>query len=395
MDHGKLPPIFMEIDDHRKYGITFLFRCYFTINCMSYNELYNDELHDLMLYKELSNIYSDVAIKEKLSSLSAIEGSHMRYWMKIMEKRGQKPKNTVKGWRIKLFAFLSRIMGVGFIMQVFEAAEQAAVGKYIGFLVDSDLTDDEKEQLRGIIGDELEHESFFAEQKVSRFNVIENIRDILFGMNDGLVEVLAAVSGFAGIYPLPALVALAGFVVGIAGTLSMAAGAYVSSKSERGVKEGQLTRLKLETEALTKQKEEELIAIMKERGLEVDRKTLSRSKDIKRTLFSILSRERVGVSPEELKSPSSSAIYTGIFYFIGAVIPIIPYVLPLPILLSQLLSVTFTAVVLALAGYITGMFSGLNPRRRALEMVLIGLGAAAGTFLLGKGINLAVHITVP
>jgi len=362
---------------------------------MNYNELYNDELHDFMLYKELSRIYSDEAVRGKLSSLSAIEGSHMKYWVNVMEKRGQKPRRTVQGWRIRLFALLSRIMGIGFIMQVFEAAEQAAVGKYIGVLMDSDLTAEEKEQLKGIIGDELEHESFFAEQKISRFNVIENIRDILFGMNDGLVEVLAAVSGFAGIYPLPALVALAGFVVGIAGTLSMAAGAYVSSKSERGVKEGQLKRLKLETEALTGRKEEELMAIMKQRGLEVDAKALSRSRDIKGTLFSLLSREQLGVSPEELKSPSSSAIYTGVFYLIGAVIPIIPYLLPLPIVVSQLLSVTLTATVLAIAGYITGMFSGLSPRRRALEMVLIGLGAAAGTFLLGRGINLAVHVAIP
>ena len=69
--------------------------------------------------------------------------------------------------------------------------------------------------------------------------VLGNIRDIFFGMSDGLVEILAAVSGIGAALQPPLLVIIAGSIVAVSGTLSMAGGAYLSTDYENIVGQSQ------------------------------------------------------------------------------------------------------------------------------------------------------------
>ena len=98
-------------------------------------------------------------------------------------------------------------------------------------LESSDLTDQEKELLMDIIKDEVLHENLLESEEKSYKTFLEHVREIVLGMNDGLVEVLSVSAGLAGTFVFPLYVFAGGILVGIEGALSMGIGAYASSKT--------------------------------------------------------------------------------------------------------------------------------------------------------------------
>ncbi len=131
------------------------------------------------------------------------------------------------------------MLGAGAVTSLLEMGERDAVKKYYRFLTEysSEMSEDERERLKSVILDELEHEKFFREEEKT-FHT-ENIRDLVLGMNDGLVEILGAVTGLSAVYPnRPELVGISGLIVGgVAGALSMGIGAFISVRSQRQVNE--------------------------------------------------------------------------------------------------------------------------------------------------------------
>ncbi len=106
---------------------------------------------------------------------------------------------------------LRRVLGAGAVASLLEMGERDAVKKYYRFLTEysSEMSEDEREKLKNVILDELEHEKFFREEEKA-FHT-ENIRDLVLGMNDGLVEILGAVTGLSAVYPnRPELVGISG-----------------------------------------------------------------------------------------------------------------------------------------------------------------------------------------
>jgi len=85
--------------------------------------------------------------------------------------------------------------------------------------------------------DEIEHEEIFSKSK--QLLHVENLRDFILGMNDGLVEILGAVTGLSAAYVNnPFMVAISGLIVGVAGALSMGIGSFISVRSQREMNEG-------------------------------------------------------------------------------------------------------------------------------------------------------------
>src|SRR4030095_15962330 len=97
--------------------------------------------------------------------------------------------------------------------------------------------DDERLRLalRDVLEDEFKHEDATVGAEADRRINPDRIRNIFLGLNDGLVEIVGAVSGFFAAFGDPVTVLMAGLTVGVAGALSMAAGAYVATSSAAGV----------------------------------------------------------------------------------------------------------------------------------------------------------------
>jgi len=319
---------------------------------MQVSNFYTDELRDQMLYSELAGSVNDEDARKRFLELSKVEEGHSRFFLSLLKKLGERVPSPPSRLRVKFEALIMRLLGFGLLMRLFEEREAATVVNYLKLFEDKRLDENDRKALKGIVQEEMEHESFFSEK--SSLSIVENLRDVLFGMNDGLVELLAAVSGLAGAYQRSFLVAITGIVIGIAGALSMGVGAYVSTKSENELNQNRSLRAQLSR-----------LVFGGQQGRE-----------------------------EKETSAKESAVYVGIFYIIGALVPTVPYFMPFSITIDQVASTILAVLALSIAGYMTSIISGVSGRRKVAEMVLLALAAALATYLLGNAIRILTGATV-
>lgn len=333
---------------------------------------FKDELFNALIYRELSNAERDAGIKRALALLSAMEESHASIFERMAERRGVKLKGLSRFDRLraKTFVLFRRFVGLGTTIKLLKSREEASAEKYRVLTSSSEIEPQEREMLKQVITDEIVHKGFLANQDVS----VSKVRNAIYGVSDGLVEVLAAVSGFNSVLGSSFLVGLSGFVVGISGMLSMTLGSYLSSKSEREIKESKRREMKgmLSEPAIT----EGLRRLLEEGGVGREKALELASRMVK---DEIVKRE----TEPEMLSEEESAKVTAISYITGALIPTIPYFLGLSGIFGLLASYILTGIAMGIAGYLVGTVSGVNPKRRAIETASLGLLAAIGTYSLG------------
>ncbi len=215
------------------------------------------------------------------------------------------------------------------------------------------------------------------------------LRPAVFGAMDGLVSNLALMTGVAGGSTGQQAVVVAGLAGLAAGAFSMAAGEYTSVASQRELVEAELDVERRELRKHPADEERELAALYETRGVEPElAREVARqlSRDPEQAL-EIHAREELGIDPGDLPSPTVAAVSSFGSFALGALLPVLPYLLGATAL--------WPAVLLALAGLFgcgavvakvtarTWWFSGL--RQLALG------GAAAGvTYALGSLFGAAV-----
>ncbi|MDN6466006.1 MAG: VIT1/CCC1 transporter family protein, partial [Corynebacterium casei] len=79
----------------------------------------------------------------------------------------------------------------------------------------------------------------------------------------------------------------------------------------------------------------------------------------------------------------SAALSSFCFFATGALIPIIPFIFGMDVTPGAIVTIVLVSLALMMTGGITGLISGKPPLFRALRQMVIGLGAAGITFLLG------------
>ncbi|MGB8598401.1 MAG: VIT1/CCC1 transporter family protein [Burkholderiales bacterium] len=224
-----------------------------------------------------------------------------------------------------------------------------------------------------------------------------NLRAAVFGVNDGLVSNASLIMGVAGAAADAKIILLTGVAGLIAGALSMASGEYVSVRSQREMYEYQIG---LEADELDEYPEEEaaeLALIYEARGMSAsEAKKLSDSliADPKKALDT-LTREELGLNPDELGSPWGAAMASFFSFVAGALVPLLPFLLAAFFNFnnqaSLIASVILTALSLFGVGATLSLFTGKNSFHGGLRMLLIGAGAGMVAFFIGKllGVSLA------
>lgn len=194
------------------------------------------------------------------------------------------------------------------------------------------------------------------------------MRELIFGVNDGLVSTLSLVSGMAGANPGRGVVLLAGIAGLLAGAISMAAGAYISSKSEKEMYEAEIARESEELELEPEEEKEELCILYQ-------LKVFSQNEAAR------LVRDELGLMPESFPNPWRAGAFSGIAFTVGAFIPLIAYFF-LGGLAAVLASAGLSIAALFVIGVLKTLFTGLPCLRSGLEMVGIGLFATVITYLI-------------
>ncbi|OQD54669.1 hypothetical protein BM536_022385 [Streptomyces phaeoluteigriseus] len=215
------------------------------------------------------------------------------------------------------------------------------------------------------------------------------LRPAVFGAMDGLVSNLALMSGVAGGAVERQTIVLTGLAGLAAGAFSMAAGEYTSVASQRELVEAELDVERRELRRHPKDEEAELAALYEARGVEpgLARQVASQlSRDPEQAL-EIHAREELGIDPSDLPSPLVAAGSSFGAFALGALLPVLPYLLGAtrlwPAVLLALLGLFLCGALVARVTARTWWYSGLR-------QLALGAAAAGVTYALGGFFGTAV-----
>jgi len=218
------------------------------------------------------------------------------------------------------------------------------------------------------------------------------LRAVIFGVSDGLVSNLALVMGVAGASGGEgSFVLLAGIAGLLAGAFSMGAGEYISMQSQRELFERQIALERAELEAMPGEEQAELAQVYRSKGFtEAEAATIAERifSDPKHALDTLV-REELGLDPDELGSPWGAAFGSFVAFGIGALIPVIPYLL----MAGQsafVAAIALSVVALFAVGAGVSLLTGRSPLFSGGRQVLIGAAAAVVTYVVGLAIGVAV-----
>jgi vacuolar iron transporter family protein len=217
------------------------------------------------------------------------------------------------------------------------------------------------------------------------------LRPIVFGANDGLVSNLALVMGVAGANPPPGIIVLAGIAGLLAGAFSMGVGEYVSVQSQRELLDYQLSFQRRQLREAPDQERRILADIYRGRGFTEDDAAhfVDRVFADPEIATRLLIFEEVGLDERSIGSPWSAGIGSFLAFTLGALVPLVPYLVPAgaPAFTASLLVSLGALFVLGLS---ISRLTRRNPLRTALRQVLLGGIAAAVTFAVGTLIGVRV-----
>jgi VIT1/CCC1 family predicted Fe2+/Mn2+ transporter len=296
-------------------------------------QLILDELFDLSLYRALREI-APPDLRTTLDALIPVEMRHFAFWQDFFDLRANR---LDVGRRIKLalIVLVCRIFGAPAIHLVLEAIEVHGVRKYLQVWEryrDGALG----AALREVLEDEFKHEDATVAGDAERRINPDRVRNIFLGLNDGLVEILGAVSGFFAAFGDAVTVLMAGLTVAVAGALSMGAGAYVATSSEAEVRDTENARRRFLGETAT--------------------------------------------DAESRASAVGAAILVAASYFAGALVPVLPVLFGAKTAWPSLLVAGTTIILVSM---LLAFLSGMNVRRRIATNVVIIAAAVGITYLIG------------
>lgn len=215
-------------------------------------------------------------------------------------------------------------------------------------------------------------------------------RAAVFGLSDGLVTNVSLILGVAGAHPGGSVVRLTGLAGMVAGAFSMAAGEYVSMQAQRELFQREL---EVERQALRRDPDlerRELIAIYVSRGIEPALAQEMAGKMMRDPDLALEThaREELGISPARLGSPVIAAATSFVTFALGALLPLIPWLVT-----SGTAAIVATVVVGVMAalgiGALVGVFTGRPVLRAAGRQLLLTAAAAAITYGIGRAVGVS------
>lgn len=215
------------------------------------------------------------------------------------------------------------------------------------------------------------------------------LRPAVFGVMDGLVSNTSLIAGVAGGGVRPHAVVLTGLAGLAAGAFSMATGEYVSVASQTELTLAEIAVEKAELARVPEAEEAELAALFASRG--VDGET---AREVARQLsldpeqaWRVHAREELGVDPDDLPSPWTAAGSSFGAFSVGALVPLLPWLLGAA---SLLVTVLLAGVALFVAGALVSRFTSRSAFYSGMRQLLLGAAAAGGTYLIGRLVGAGV-----
>ncbi len=345
-------------------------------------------------YRTLVKRARDERIKQLLIRISDDEEKYAEFWSERIEELWGRPEGATRAYlRDRKVGLMMSILGTkGFF-------EWAVVGEDEGI---QDLAI-RAEKIRDTATSET-WRRYASDERIHldrmRTDVLgmeaweihggSGVRDMIFGANDGLVSTLAFVAGVVGAITNPYVILISGIAELFAGTISMAAGAYQSSKSELEVLERESRRIKVEGRTPEEEKEKLIEYYRSEGYTNAEAEAIvERVAGMEEASIKAGTLEELGLAPEEVGNPVKAGVLCGVSFGLAAIVPIFPFALQaLRVTEAMIMSIIATLASLFGVGAMKTIFSRKNWIRSGLEMMVIGASASAVTYIIGKVFSL-------
>jgi VIT1/CCC1 family predicted Fe2+/Mn2+ transporter/rubrerythrin len=368
-------------------------------NLVTVEKMWRREVEAATTYRHLANRETDPKRRDILVRLAEQEEKHAARWAeRIGAATGRRPdpKEVERG-----LSWFQRISEPSVVLHRLEQEENKAEAEYDQLMsrlddpVDRRIAEeamleerDHAVVLRTLAGGSLPtpRSTLDTILRRERWHVRGTgwIGDAIYGVNDGLGAVFGIVSGMAGYTGGSEVVLAAGLAGTLASALSMGAGAYLASKSEREVYESEVSRERTEIEEDPHEELLELELFYQLKGFSVEESSTmaerlqKQPKEFLRTLV----QEELGLSEESFPKPWRSTISAAVSTAIGGFIPIIPFFFTI-----GMPAVVASFVISTLAHFAVGASKALVTTRSwwasGAEMTAVGILEAAVTYGLG------------
>jgi VIT1/CCC1 family predicted Fe2+/Mn2+ transporter len=357
------------------------------------------ELDGAAIYEAMADGAGEPQLGELYGKLADVERRHASLWQERLREAGETRIPTGPAWRARILAGLARRFGPGLVVTTVAAQEMAGREMY----------DDQPEAAGSSLpADERSHARLLAEMTgaggvpggtLARFEGRHRavggnaLRAAVLGANDGLVSNFSLVMGVAGSGASGSVTLIAGIAGLLAGSFSMALGEWLSVQSARELHARQIGIEEEELRRFPEEEEEELRLIYEAKGMPVDQARELAARVIRgeaRTALDTLSREELGIDPDELGGSAWVAATTSFLLFsLGAIVPVIPFLFA-DGASAIVASAVSAAAALFLVGAAITVITGQPALRSGLRQLAFGVAAAAITFSIGRLLGTAV-----
>lgn len=211
------------------------------------------------------------------------------------------------------------------------------------------------------------------------------VREMVFGLEDGMVSTLGAITGIATSTNNHFFVVLSGSVIIAVESISMAVGSYLSNNSEMAIDERIIAEEKDQIKKFPKEEKAEMVDLFVKDGWTQAMAETMAAETAKNPQLMLreMSYRELNLVPDSHESPiKKGAIMFG-SYVVGGFIPLIPYVL-LPVKEAIMVSVPVTVLGLFVLGALTTKYSGRKWWKAGLEMMLLASAAAVIGYVVGQ-----------
>jgi VIT1/CCC1 family predicted Fe2+/Mn2+ transporter len=343
-----------------------------------------DERAEAAVYRDLAQNRQGEE-RDILLALAEAEGRHEAHWLQLLGEHAHKSRPA--SLRSLLLGFLARHFGSVFVLALAQRAEGRSP-----YAKDPNATD-------AMAADEQIHEEVVRGLATrGRNRLAGTFRAAVFGANDGLVSNLSLVVGMAASGVASSVVLLSGIAGLLAGAMSMAAGEFVSVRSQRELLAAtRPTQITLAAAPKLDLEHNELLLVYLARGMS---REAAEHRVAERTgLLSCDCDPSLSLQPELPESADQheavgtawgAALSSFCFFASGAVVPILPFLFGLTGLTALIVAGVLVGLALLVTGGIVGLLSGTSPLSRGLRQLAIGLGAAAVTYVLGLAFGTVV-----
>ncbi len=362
-----------------------------------------DERAEAGLYRQLAE-RREGNDREILQALAEAEERHIAHWERLLgDEAGPVGRG---GLRLRVLGWLARWFGSVFILALAQRAETRSP-----YSVDPDATP-------AMAADERVHEEVLRGLAArGRAQVSGTFRALVFGANDGLVSNLALVLGVSAGGVAAGTVLLTGVAGLLSGALSMAAGEFLSIRSQRELIEA--AQPNYDTVEVLEHLDvdaNELPLVYRARGMDADeaqahaddvlarlhranrrraggRKPGAARRISRSAAMRLLRGSREPGLPGETDEPdvvgsAGGAALSSFFAFgTGALVPVVPFLFGLEGWAAIGTGTALASLALMMTGAVGGILSGGPPLRRGLRQFAIGLAAALVTYGLGLAIG--------